>query len=447
MSHENRYLLGNFAPVKEETSALSLRTSGAIPRELCGRLLRIGPNPLDPDPATHHWFLGNGLVHGLRLEEGQARWYRSRLVRDDAVTRIQGWPETPGPRREHQLGDGITNTNVIVHAGRTYAIVEAGNLPIELDDGLDTVARSDFDGSLPAGFSAHPKHDPDTGELHATVYGLGVQHLQYVVVDPEGRVRKHVDVETPGHPMVHDCSITENYFILFDLPVIFDPELLEQGRPLPYAWHPEYGARVGLLPRDGGANDVSWHEVEPCFLFHPMNSYEDADGRVVLDVCRYPHLFRDDVHGTLEALPTLDRWLIDPRGGPVKEQRLSARGEEFPRIDERRIGKPYRYGYAGTLHLEGTPLGGLVKHDLQTGLCTLHDEGPGRSFMEPVFVPASPEAGEDEGWVMAYVHDENTDTCDVVILDSQRFDAPPVATIHLPVRVPYGFHGNWAPDA
>ena len=84
--------------------------------------------------------------------------------------------------------------------------------------------------------------------------------------------------------MVHDCMFTKNYFILLDLPVILDPEVINAGFSLPYKWHPEYGARVGLLPREGSAEDVRWHDIDPCFVFHPMNAYEDDQGRVVLDV-------------------------------------------------------------------------------------------------------------------------------------------------------------------
>jgi carotenoid cleavage dioxygenase len=176
-----------------------------------------------------------------------------------------------------------------------------------------------------------------------------------------------------------------------------------------------------------------------------MNSYEDSDGRVVLDVCRYPRMFDENMVGPFEDPGTLDRWVIDPRGGPVKEARLSERSEEFPRHDERLIGKPYRYGYS-IATLAGTPFDGLEKFDLQSGSCETHYEGSSRSFMEPIFVPRSSTADEDEGWVMAYVHDTDTNTCDVVILEAQNFSAPPIATIHLPVRVPYGFHGNWVPS-
>jgi carotenoid cleavage dioxygenase len=442
---ENLYLSGNFAPVEGERSDTALRVSGKIPRELEGMLLRIGPNPVAPDPARYHWFTGNGMVHGVRLRGGRAEWYRRRYVRDDEVVAAMGWPPVPGPRRENELGGGNANTNVIRHAGKLYAIVEAGNLPVELDADLETVGRSDFGGTLPGGFSAHPKRDPVSGELWAAVYSPFADSIQMVVVGANGRVRRHVDVPVPGRPMVHDCAITERYFVLLDLPVVFVPEALEAGG-MPYQWKPEYGARVGLLPREGQAADVVWCEVEPCYVFHPMNAYDTPDGRVVLDVVRHPRMFATDMHGPNEGAPTLERWTVDPKQRRVKEQRLDERGQEFPRHDERLVGRPYRYGYTAGF-AEGVALGGLIKHDLRDGKIELHHEGPARHFMEPVFVPASADADEDDGYVMAFNYDASSDRSDVVILHAQDFTAEPVATIHLPTRVPYGFHGNWVPDA
>ena len=442
---KNMYLQGNYGPVEDETTAFDLPVVGEIPAELTGRLLRIGPNPVEPPGESYHWFAGNGLVHGLRLRDGRAEWYRSRYVRDDQVCRVKGWDPTPGPRFS-EFGGGGANTNVIVQGGKTFAIVEAGGNPVELSDRLDTVARSDFDGTLPGPFSAHPKRDPDTGELHVLGYFPGWEHLQYIVVGRDGRVRKTVDIPVPGggRPMIHDCSITENYFIVFDFPVLFDMEMAE-GSGFPFRWSEDYGARVGLLPREGTADEISWHEVDPCFVFHPLNSYEDSDGRVVLDVVRHPKMFATVLTGPNDGTPTLDRWLIDPKGGPVKEDRLSDRGQEFPRHDERLIGKPYRYGYCGAVG-EGLLFGGLLKHDLETGE-SLHRSEPGRQYQEPVFVPRSDHADEDDGWLLSYVHNAERNAADVVILHAQDFLGAPLATIELPARVPFGFHGNWAPDA
>ena len=148
---ENPFLSGNFAPVEEELTAFDLHVTGEIPKELEGRLLRIGPNPIDPNPTNHHWFLGNGMVHGVRMRDGKALWYRNRYVRDDQVVEAKGWPAIEGPTREGDLGGGVANTNVIGHAGKTLAIVEAGNLPVELSYELETVRRSDFGGTLPGG--------------------------------------------------------------------------------------------------------------------------------------------------------------------------------------------------------------------------------------------------------------------------------------------------------
>lgn len=442
---DNPYLTGNFAPVQDELTATDLPVRGELPRELCGRLLRIGPNPLgEVDPATHHWFVGSGLVHGVRLREGRAEWYRRRFVRDDQVVAVKGWPPVEGPKHAEELGGGA-NTNVIGHAGRTYAVVEAGSRPVELDYELETIARSDFHGTLPGSFTAHPKRDPETGELWALAYYHGWEHVQVLRVGADGRVKRVVEVPMPHKPMIHDCAITPNWFAILDLPVTFDPSVVERGSQLPYAWQEDRPARVGLLPRDGGADDVVWCELDPCWVFHPLNAFEDAAGRTVIDVVRHPKVFARDLRGPNEGATTLDRWLIDPAGGPVKEERLDDRGLEFPRHDERRVGRLYRYGYAVGLS-GGFEHGGLQKIDLERGTTEVRDEGPERCFMEPVFVPRHADADEDDGWLLAYRHDHARNRGDVVVLSAQDVRGEPLATVELPDRVPFGFHGNWVPD-
>ncbi len=441
----NPYLEGNFAPVSEEVTAFDLPVTGSVPADLAGRLLRIGPNPVLPeDPATYHWFTGSGMVHGVRLRDGKAEWYRNRFVRDDRVIAARGGPQVPGP--QHGMGGGTANTNVIGHAGRTWAIVEAGSLPVLLSYELETQARSDFDGTLPRSFTAHPKTDPATGELHAVTYYWEHDGMQYVVVGMDGRVRRTVDVPTPGKPMVHDMGLTERYVVLLDLPVTFDLEVAMGGSYFPYRWNPSYGARVGLLPRDGGTGDIVWCELpEDCYVFHPVNAFDAPDGTVVMDVCRYPTMFATDLRGPGDASPTLDRWTIDPVARRVREQRLDDRGQEFPRHDERLVGRRNRYAYAVSFH--DLQFGQILKHDLDAGTSEAYDPGPGRMPLEAVFVPRADDAAEDDGWLMAYVYDGTRDTSDVVILPAQDLAAGPVATVHLPQRVPFGFHGNWVPDA
>lgn len=440
----NRYLQGNFGAVSEEVTVTELPVTGTIPDFLDGRYLRNGPNPIDADPATYHWFSGHGMVHGVRLRDGKAQWYRNRYVRSQDVAASLGEEWKPGA--EVHFMDFAANTNVIGQAGRTFAIVEAGMRPYELDAELNTIGPCDFDGTLPGGYTAHPKLDPVSGDLHAISYYWGWGNkVQYTVVDRDARVRKVVDVETTGSPMLHDMSLTETYAVVYDLPVVFDVEMAMSGSGLPYKWDAEYPARVGLLPRDGGADDVRWFDVEPCYVFHPLNAYDDGD-RVVIDVVRHPKMFATDMHGPNEGVPTLDRWTVDLPAGKVLEERLDDRGQEFPRVDERLVGRRHRFGYAVAAGLDAggdVDFGGnaLLRHDMASGETEVHAFGPRRGAGEFVMVPSSADAAEDDGVLMGFVYDGNRDASDLVLLDAGTLDT--VAEVQLPVRVPYGFHGNW----
>jgi carotenoid cleavage oxygenase len=235
--------------------------------------------------------------------------------------------------------------------------------------------------------------------------------------------------------------------VFFDLPVVFDLELMGK-RPFPFEWRPDYGARIGVMPRDGGNTDVRWLNVDLCYVYHPLNAYDDGD-RVIVDVVRHETMFVDDQYGPGDRLPTLDRWTIDrSNGGKVIEERLDDHPQELPRVDERLVGRPHRYGYAPSFSLGdgGVQFGGLLKHDLHTGTTLERTFGDGQSAGEAVFVPASPDAGEDEGFVLSLVHDTGRDASDLVILDATDFGGPPVARVRLPRRVPFGFHGTWVPD-
>jgi carotenoid cleavage dioxygenase len=447
----NRYLEGNFGPVREEVTAADLPVTGSIPEALEGRYLRNGPNPLvAPDPATYHWFSGDGMVHGVRLRGGRAEWYRNRFVRSDAVAAGLGEPPRGGAPI-HAGMDFAANTNVIGHAGRTLAIVEAGGRPYELSDELETLGRCDFDGTLPGGYTAHPKRDAQTGELHAVSYYWGWGNVvQYSVIGTDGRVRRTVDVEVGASPMLHDMSLTEKYAVIYDLPVIFDVEAAMSGTTFPYHWAPDYPARIGLLPREGEASDVRWFDVEQCFVFHPLNAYDDGD-RVVLDVVRHPKMFDHDRLGPNEGPPTLDRWTVDLTAGKVIEERLDDRGQEFPRVDERVVGRRHRYGYAAAAAQSGDDVeligAALLKHDLVAGTVEAREFAAGAGTAEAVFVPAHADAAEDEGWLLSFTYDPERDKSDLLILDARDITGDPVAAVHLPQRVPVGFHGNWVPDA
>lgn len=440
MAITDQFIQGNYAPVREEVTAFDLPVTGTIPAELDGRLLRIGPNPVtDPSPSDH-WFTGSGMAHGLRLRDGRAEWYRNRYIVSDHVADALGRPHMPGPRAE--IGDGTANTNIIGHAGDTLAIVEGSSYPVRLSAELETLESTDFSGTLDGTFTAHPKRDPHTGELHAVNYSFAWEFARYVVVGTDGLVRRQVDVPTGHSPMIHDCAITESSVLIFDFPVHFDLDAAMAGAGLPYRWRPHEVCRVGVLPLDGEADDVRWCELDPCFVFHPMNAFDRPDGTIQVDVCRHSSMFETVLNGPSEGPPTLDRWVLDPTAGTVATERLDDRNQEFPRVDERRVGRAARYGYTvGFIADEGP----AFKRDLTNGSVEVHHYGPGRASQEMVFVPRAADAAEDDGWCLSYVHDANTDTADVVILNAADFTGEPQATIHLPQRVPFGFHGNWVP--
>ena len=441
----NTYLEGNFAPVTEEVTAFDHPVVGQIPSELNGRYLRIGPNPVGPtDPDRYHWFTGEGMVHGIRLGDGRAEWYRNRWVRTPALAERFGEPAVPNPYPS-SVPIMSANTNVIRHAGATLACVEAGFPPIELNEELDTVRVADFGGTLEHPFSAHPKLDPTTGELHvAAYYWAWGNRIRYLVVGPDGRVTRNVDVEVTGGPMVHDIAMSRSQVALFDLPCVFDFAAASTSS-FPYRWDPEYPARVAMLSRGTDTPEVQWFEVEPCYVFHPLNSFDRADGAMVIDVIRHPRMFASHLQGPDEGAPILVRWVLDPVSGRLAEEVLDDRPAEFPRINETLTGGEHRYGYAVEA-VGGLAHGRTLKYDLNTATTLVRDHGPGRGGLEPVFVPRPDAAAEDDGWIIQVVYDAARDGSDLVIYDATEFTAEPVAVVELPQRVPFGFHGNWVPD-
>ena len=444
----NRYLEGIYAPVDSEVTVTDLAVRGTLPDFLDGRYLRNGPNPIGAvDPASYHWFVGAGMVHGIRLRDGRAQWYRNRWVRSPDVAAALGEAPHPGPTNGDF--DFSANTSIIGHAGRTFAIVEAGSNPYELTDELDTIGPCDFDGTLGGGFSAHPHRDPSTGELHTVSYFWGWGNkVRYSVLSPDAKVTRLVDVDTTGAPMLHDCALTASSVVIYDLPVTFDLDVAMAGMSLPYRWNPDYPARVGLLPRDGQSADVQWFEVDPCYVFHTLNAYDDGD-TVVIDLVRHPKMFATDLHGPNEGQPTLERWTLDRTSGNVHTSPLSDSSHEFPRIDERLTGSPHRYGYTvgagrdatGAVGFEDT----VYRHDISTGQTISRNFGSGSTVGEFVFVPRSADAPEDDGLLMGFSHDVVSDTSCLQLLDAATLES--VAAVQLPVRVPVGFHGNWIPTS
>ena len=442
----NTYLSGNYAPNHNEVTATDLQVIGELPKELNGRYLRNGGNPFDDvDPATHHWFLGDGMVHGIRLRDGKADWYRSRFVGSERVAARLGRPIS-GPNWSG--GDTGPNTNVGGFAGRTWAMVEAGSTPVELSYELETVGRNAFFDTLPGPFTAHPKVDPKTGEMHAMAYAGGIwfDHCQYIVVGTDGRVRRTVDIPM-GMSMLHDMSLTERYAIVYDFPVTVDIEAAMNGVRFPYRWNPDYGSRVGLLPREGEASEIVWIDAPICYAYHPLNAYDRADGSIVVDFPVYAVMFKNDTLGPFgDSLPRFERWEIDPTRRTISTSVIDDTPQEFPRAAHSVGCTEHRFGYTTATPNPAAGLGGTIKHDLKTGERTSFDYGPGRGAGEVAFVPRPSTTAEDDGWLLTFTHAHDGSDSSFVVLDAQDIARGPVAEVKLPQRVPYGFHGNWVSD-
>lgn len=435
----NPFLNGVHTPMREELTIEDLQVTGTIPAALDGRYLRMGPNPMAPNPAKYHWFAGDGMIHGIRIENGRALWYRNRWIRSEAVTKALGEERTEGPRHVFDT----VNTNVVAFSGKVLGLVEAGSTPVEIGETLETLRYTDFDGGLHGSFAAHPHVDPLTGEMHGICYDVSKwTTIRYVVVTPEGKVRREVKIPVRHGPMIHDCAFTQRFAIILDLPVTFSLKAAATGYDFPYRWKDAHKARVGLLPREGEASDIIWCTIDPCFIFHAVNSYDTADGKVILDVIVHDRMFSKSKAGPDSQCTGLERWTLDPVTRSVDRIVIDPTPQEFPRPDERRLGQPYRYAY--TMAMAGAFLGtGLFKHDMETGARQAHDFGPGRHPCEFMFVPAHVQAEEDEGWLIGFVIDAGAQTTDLVILDARDFEGAPLASVHIPHIVPPGFHGNW----
>ncbi|GAA4997239.1 carotenoid oxygenase family protein [Pseudonocardia tropica] len=448
------YLRGHLAPVADEITVRDLPVTGALPPELCGRYLRNGPNPL-PGEDPGHWFAGHGMLHGVRLRDGRAEWYRNRWVR---TRQLEGHPFVR-PEGTFDLTAVPANTHVVEHAGRILALVENG-LPHVVTPQLDTVGAEDFGGRLTTAMTAHPKTDPQTGDLHFFGYGMVPPYLTYHRLSASGELVTSAEIAVGGPTMMHDFAVTDRHAVFLDLPMAFSIEAAMRGG-MPFGWDDGYGARLGVMPLDR-PGEVRWFEVDPCYVFHVANACTDERGRVVVDGARYtpadvavvwPSLGGDPAGPAATAAATgratLHRWTLDPADGSVTETALSDTGCEFPTVDDARVGRPYRYTYAVADHGRGGDArSAVLRHDRARDELVEHDLGRDVVAGEAVFVPSGdPDRAEDDGWLLSITTSRDGAASELLVLDARDVAGEPVARVGLPRGVPTGFHGSWLADA
>ena len=433
------HLQGNWAPVKEELTVSELEIKGEVPKEINGLYIRNGMNPRSG--YSDHWFFGNGMLHGFNFENGKVS-YKNRYVRTPYYENDLDIISSFG-----DLSASPANTHIIKHADKFLALEEA-HLPWEVDENLETKGVYNFSGKLEGAMTAHPRICPKTGELLFFSYSMmSESYLTYYRANPEGKLVQIEPIELPRAVMMHDWNITENHVVFMDLPIISDMNLaVETGSP--FGFKPEFGARLGVMPREGSNSDVKWFDIDPCYVFHPLNSYEEGN-KIILYVCRQEEAMVggfQDIYGGDTTVARLWKWTIDLELGVVKEEQIDDAPCDFPRVDDRRIGFKNDYGYCTTLDTEADSLTigrHLLKYYLAKNERLTHDLGKNVTGGEALFVPRSSKSTEDDGWVVSLAYEAETNRSKLLVINSQDFESDPVAEIYAPQRVPNGAHGSW----
>lgn len=457
ISTTNCYLEGIFAPIHDEIAVESCEVIGEIPRDLTGMFVRNGSNPRFTPKGRYHWFDGDGMLHGVHFDDGVAS-YRNRYVRTEGLAAEEGagealWTgimERPDFTNERGPFKNTANTDLVYHAGRMLALWWLGGDAYEIRlPGLDTVDRADNGGAT---LASHPKLEPATGELIFFDYSLVPPYLTYGVLDAGGALAHHVPIDLPGPRLLHDIAITAQYTLLLDFPLLWDPELLAQGKTK-VCFRNEMPARIGVLPRFGASDDVRWFEASPCYMYHTVNAWEEGD-EIVLLGCRIENPMPDDLENArnlprldiLEMEPYFYEWRLNLATGAVRERQLDDALTEFPRMDNRILGRPSRFSYHPRVaHGPALRFDAVIKYDHDTATSTTHEYGAGRFGGETTFAPRAGSIIEDDGYVLTFVTDERDGASELVVLDAQRVADGPVARVLFPQRVPIGYHTWWVP--
>lgn len=468
---DNPYLHGVYAPTLNELAEDNLAVTGEIPADLVGAYFRNGPNPVHESANRHHPFDGDGMVHGVYFSEGKAG-YRNRYIQTAALLQEarDGRSVSPGVMGPFdydisQFGiKDTSNTDVFCYNGDLMTLWYNAGHPYRLDaQTLETRGHYHIEGRSQLRMSAHSKVDWATGELLFFDYGDEPPYMTFGVANPQGKLIHEVEIDLPGPRLPHDIGFTTNYAVLHDLPFFHDMNVLRRHKYRVLTFHKDIPTRFGILPRNGTTNDVMWFECEPCYILHVTNCWEEGDW-VVMDGCRSLNPMPDSQPGEGELASMLAymrleanayRWRFNLKTGEVREGDIDDLNTEFNKANPIFAGVKSKYSYhqrIPLLHEGGHTLRftGLVKYNNDTGESTQWDYGAGVFGSEAVFAPktgADRNSTEDDGYVITLVTDSNTWRSDCLVFDAQDIAQGPVARVHMPHRVPFGFHATWAKGA
>lgn len=464
-------------PSRVEADVKDLNVAaGAIPPEISGAFFRVQPDPQYPPLLGDDIaFNGDGMVSRFHIHDGKVdfrqRWAQTdkwQLERDAGKALFGAYrnPLTDDASVKGRIR-GTANTNIYYHGGTMYALKE-DSPPLAMNpSSMDTLGYTDFAGAMRGQtFTAHPKTDPRNGNMAGFGYaskGILTSDMCYYEVAPDGTLLYDIWFETPYYCMMHDFGITADYALFSVSPITSNWPRLEQGLPH-FGFDTTLPCHLAVVPRRAGATaaDVRWFEGDNRFCAHVMNAFQEGS-TVHLDmpVSRnnfFP--FFPDIHGAPfkpeEARTHITRWSVDLSTSTTRfdVKQLSGLLGEFPRIDDRYTGKPYRYGWmvvidpARPVDLRGGSAGDFVMNTLgmldhATGTEQIWWCGPTSSLQEPCFIPRNAHAAEGDGWIVMVCNRLDTHSSDLLLFDATAIAKGPIAVINIPVRMRFGLHGNW----
>lgn len=463
---EHPYLSGAWQPNTVEYDAENLEVIGEIPTDIDGIYIRNTENPVHEPLGFYHPFDGDGMLHAMYFKDGKA-WYKNRFVRTRGFEAEQEagealWAGFPNPvgtsKRPGMTAQGhvkdASSTDVVFHAGKIlsthWLCGEGYRLDPHTLEQLGTESWTPLDG-----ISAHPKVDERTGELLFFNYSKYAPYQHYGVVDRHNKLVHYTPIPTPGSRLPHDMAFSENYSILIDLPMFWDPERLKEDRHS-VRYYPEKKTRFAIFPRYGTADDVQWFETDPTYVLHWNNAYEEGDEVIVdgfFQEAPSPEplpgmhplvglaLASVDIHSFKSKL---HRWHFNLKTGEVRDYDLDSRYLEFGTLNQQYAGRKHRYSYSTASKPGWFLFTGIVKHDLETGDSWAVNFGEERYGSEAPFAPRKNATGEDDGYLVSFITDMKLDRSECVLIDAKDIEAGPVCRIILPHRISSGTHAAWA---
>ena len=449
---KNPYLEGGFAPVHDEVELEDLKIEGYLPLNLNGMYVRNGPNPFF-SPYTYSYPIdGDGMVHQMKLAHGWAG-YKNRFVatkglmaEKKAGKALYGGVQLPlMPDPKYVVDEPVKDSadvHVAVFGKQLLAFYETSPAYL-LNEELETLGEWQPvpDATQPFKINAHHRRDPETGHIYAFTYDLSPPYLKFYEFDSEGKLLATIPINKAHPTMLHDFVLTKNYWVVFDVPVIFDsnsPEML--------SYHKEQPVQILLIGRKH--HTVTRITAEHFYLWHFVNAYEQED-KIIVDFVHHEYLEFNPLSGPdapKQRGPRLYRGTIDLAAQTYQHGCLCDLIVEFPTYALRYTGQPYRYAYCCARSApEINRFDTILKYDFVTGNQELFSFGQDAEVDEAIFVPEEGASAEDHGYLMLYVYHQNTDTSDFVLLNAAKPKEKPIAVVKLGRRVPHGLHGSWIP--